>query len=595
VAGNANLYFMILNSTNKLALQAIALFFSLALLALTANAEVKIQGIESPLIDNVRAFLALDQEKCDAPSWRLSQRRREVEKQVSKALEAYGYYSPTISKEFSRDDNCWLLELNIDPGARVQLREVDIRFSQSTTELAEELQKLLNKPPLRSGDGLNHKTYDNYKASIIDTAHESGHWKASFSKALLAIYPEDAAADIVLHFDPGPRHRFGEFVFSDVYLNQDLLYRLTTPLAGEYYSAEDIRENYDRLQASNYFRQVLIKPLVSNDIDDLEVPIAVDLHMNSRHSFGAGIGYSTDRGIRVRGDYRNNYLNRAGHQFRSHALWSEKLRELAGTYVIPRKNAAEEWWEIGAGNREETTDSYWTATKSANVRMITELPYDWIMNVGLNLMNERYIVDDDTGIENKKLIIPGIGFGWLNAEETTRQTQGLRIETEITTSSNNWKSDVDYLQLKAKGKFIVSPTHRIRLISRLELGDTQIEKFTDLPPSVRFFTGGDNSVRGYAYNSLGILNDEGEVIGGGRLAVGSVELDGLILKNWSLSTFYDAGDAFDDPPTQFSDLKRSWGVGVRWFSPVGALRFDLAFPESGDDDYRIHISVGADL
>jgi translocation and assembly module TamA len=112
---------------------------------------------------------------------------------------------------------------------------------------------------------------------------------------------------------------------------------------------------------------------------------------------------------------------------------------------------------------------------------------------------------------------------------------------------------------------------------------------------VRFFAGGDTSVRGYAYKSLGPTDPFGNVVGGENLLVGSIELDQLIADNWALAAFIDSGNAYDE--LKEFDTATGVGVGIRWFSPLGPIRFDVAVPleQGAPDDYRIHITLGPDL
>ena len=126
-----------------------------------------------------------------------------------------------------------------------------------------------------------------------------------------------------------------------------------------------------------------------------------------------------------------------------------------------------------------------------------------------------------------------------------------------------------------------------------ELGSSLVNQLGDLPVSIRYFGGGDQSVRGYEYQSLGPLNELGEVIGGKHLLSGGVEFDFPIRANWKMAVFMDAGNAFDS----FSDyqLKKAAGIGLRWLSPVGPIRLDFASALDDDNKFRIHITMGPDL
>ena len=110
---------------------------------------------------------------------------------------------------------------------------------------------------------------------------------------------------------------------------------------------------------------------------------------------------------------------------------------------------------------------------------------------------------------------------------------------------------------------------------------------------MRFFAGGDNSVRGYGFEDIGPLNDDGDVIGGSYRIDGSIEIDWLFREQWALALFVDSGDAFNNTEL---DLKTGAGFGLRWYSPVGPIRLDFAHPfDDPDKDFRIHISLGPDL
>jgi translocation and assembly module TamA len=132
-----------------------------------------------------------------------------------------------------------------------------------------------------------------------------------------------------------------------------------------------------------------------------------------------------------------------------------------------------------------------------------------------------------------------------------------------------------------------------RILFRTELGVTAEESFDELPPSVRFFAGGDNSVRGYDFEALGPVDDAGEVIGGSSLAVTSVEYEHRIKAKWSLAIFVDSGNAFEG--SEF-EPKTGAGIGTRWQSPLGPIRVDVAHPfDDTQDNWRLHITLGPDL
>ena len=167
---------------------------------------------------------------------------------------------------------------------------------------------------------------------------------------------------------------------------------------------------------------------------------------------------------------------------------------------------------------------------------------------------------------------------------------GWRLQFSARGAIEGIASDMTLGQATAEGKVIL-PLFGGRLLSRVNLGATALDDFSRLPASLRFFAGGDNSVRGYQYESLGPENSQGDVVGGKHLLAGSIEVDHKIWREVALAAFIDAGTAFD---TRDFTLHQSAGVGIRWFSPIGPIRFDLAFPLK-DGGFRVHLSMGPDL
>jgi translocation and assembly module TamA len=191
------------------------------------------------------------------------------------------------------------------------------------------------------------------------------------------------------------------------------------------------------------------------------------------------------------------------------------------------------------------------------------------------------------------LIIFGTNWEIARGRALSRATSGLRFNIDVRGAAELLGSDTSFLQTKLKTKWVYSLNNRTRVLARATLGMTMKDQLSELPASVRFFAGGDNSVRGYKFESLGPEDQDGEVIGGSNQIDASLEIDRLFGEQWAIAAFVDSGDAFDEADI---DLSTGVGIGVRWYSPVGPLRLDFAHPlDNPDEDLRIHISLGPDL
>ena len=154
-------------------------------------------------------------------------------------------------------------------------------------------------------------------------------------------------------------------------------------------------------------------------------------------------------------------------------------------------------------------------------------------------------------------------------------------------------SDTTYFQAVASAKWITPLGNATRLLARTDLGATVTQDFSALPATARFFTGGDTTVRGYGFETIGPVDEQGNVTGGKHLAVFSLEADWLIAGNWAVAAFIDSGSSFNDTDV---DFKTGVGLGVHWYSPFGPVRLDVGHPlDNPDENYRLHITFGPDL
>jgi len=560
---------------------------------LTALAGVEVEGVRGDLRDNVLAHLALDDLPCDAPGWRVRRLGRQAEAQVGDALEAYGYYNPRIVVDSGGDADCWVTRILIEPGERVRLRTVDIVIAGEAAGSAA-FGKLTRKPPLVAGAPLDHAAYERYKRSIMDLARQQGYFAAAFETSRIEVFTRENAADVILRFNSGPRFRYGPVSFEQSVVRPELAQRFVRFRPGDPYDGLEVSSFYNALLGTGYFASVDLRAVPGRP-PDLEVPITVQMTPAKRKVYTAGIGYGTDTGVKLRGGYTNRRLNDRGHQFDASFNLSEVLSQVGVSYRMPRKDPRVEWLNVDAGYQNEDTSSSQSEIYKIGLKEFHRRPHDWIETWFVDLSTERFEIAGDR--QRELLLIPGISWShsFPDTAAVTRPERGHRLVMKISGTTEKIGSDSEFLQTDVYGKLIWPLWREARVLMRAEVGATVKDEFRTLPASVRYFAGGDYSVRGYDYKTLGPTDDAGNVIGGSHKLVGSVELDQRVLPNWSLAAFFDTGNSFDS----FSSLRTKSGAGggVRWYSPLGPVRLDLAFPLDKDapDDWRIHVTLGPDL
>jgi translocation and assembly module TamA len=287
----------------------------------------------------------------------------------------------------------------------------------------------------------------------------------------------------------------------------------------------------------------------------------------------------------------NRRFNDRGHQFGINAQLSPVISEVRANYRLPINSSRSEWLSFDAGLEREAPESHKSEILELGARRVRERTSEWTRTHMLALRVEDFEVADQRS--RARLLMPGIGWTRIRADNAIRPSVGSKLDFELRGAHDTLVSDTTFVQAIALGKWIWSTQRGQRFLVRGQVGATAEREFEELPASVRFFAGGDNSVRGYGFEELGPVDAEGNVIGGSSLATGTFEFEQPLRARWSLAFFVDSGNAYERSQM---DAKTSVGLGGRWQSPLGPIRLDLALPlEDDHDEWRVHITLGPDL
>ena len=221
-----------------------------------------------------------------------------------------------------------------------------------------------------------------------------------------------------------------------------------------------------------------------------------------------------------------------------------------------------------------------------------KLPSEWQRNIGLRWEEERYEYDRGASSRRSAFLLPSIGFSRLKSDSALDPSRGYRLQTEVSAGSGDALSDADIVHVTALAKGLVTLADRHRLLGRIELGAVATNKFSAIPPSLRFFAGGDQSVRGYDYQSLSPRDANRNRVGARYLLAKSLEYQYQFADRWRVATFVDRGNAVD---SLTDAMKAGVGAGIRWVSPIGPLRLDFAHALHDERGWRIHFSMGPEL
>jgi translocation and assembly module TamA len=576
------------------------LLFLLLLLLLNTVAraadplEIDISGVSGEeVLNNVHAALVLPPglvENGQVELLWLERFEEQLPERVRQALEPFGYYEAEVSvQRHLTTPGQYRLEVAVLPGEAVRLTSVAVRLSGPGAS-EPRVQRLLADFPLHVDEVLRQDLYDQGKGTLKARVLDQGYLDADFKIHQIRLQRQEHRAEIDLELDTGERYHFGKASIQggDVYPDP-FLRRYLSFIEGEVFSYPRLGQTQLNFLGSDRFRDVIITP--QKDLsEDLRVPIEIKLVPAARRRLRPGIGYGTDTGARTSLNYRDLNVLHRGHEFAADLSIAERKQSLTASSIVPGLKNLDSQTALRSGFVREDLESYETRSLFAEIEEQRGFSGGRTGSVYLRLLQENYIVSDQD--DRSRMIIPGIRFRHNLYTDPIRPKLGFRYSLEVRGGHQSLGSDTGMLQFLASGNTVIPLPWQLKLLLRAQGGTTlKNEPLAEIPASLRFFAGGDQSVRGYAYQSLGPTDAAGQVVGGEHLAVGSIELEVPFGEDWGVATFFDLGNAFN--VLTDIDWASGVGIGVRRYTVIGPIKMDIARQVGvRNPSYRLHLSVG---
>ncbi len=550
---------------------------------------VFITGVTGEMKKSVSSALELKglMSRSDASDALVKRVHRRAAKQMSKALEPFGYYHAKIDSTLVEEGNTWIARFTVDPGEPTKVVDVDVSVAGPGGD-DDRVQRAIARFKPAPGEVLDHRIYEESKAKISDALAERGYLGAEIVSKSVGVRLAEHSARVDLKFESGPRFKLGETRIEGAQFPEALLLDYLPYRVGDDFRQEELLKLQARLLESDYFSEVEIEVDPEQAVDQT-IPILVRVVPAKRTIYTGGVAYGTDTGAGVLGGINRRWLNDRGHKANIRTEISQNLQSLGGQYQIPLKGQDRKSFVVGLSYRDETTET-----------TVEELT---ILQVGYRRENEAgtfaygmaaqsgdFEVGELPG--NSTLYYPEVRWMRREADDFLNPTQGWSVVADVRAAPSG-VGDAGFAYARAEAKLLRPHGEMNRWTARLTLGALWTDDFDKMPPNLRFFAGGDRSLRGFGYQELGPLNSIGEVNGGHYLAVGSFEYERHLFGDFGLAGFVDAGNAFDAGDF---DVAAGVGLGLRWRSPVGLVRVDLAAPVAGDGDgLRLHLVIGPEI
>ena len=567
-----------------------------SLLGASAHADIDIKldmdGGTQQMEDNVLAFLSLSRytERKDIQPEVMERLAARIPSEVGKALEPLGYYNAEAtyqSQQTNKDKNNWRVTIHITPGRAVRVSEVNIEISgdgQNDERIAKEL---ANNSELKPGKRLDHGVYDSLKNNLLRAANSSGYLDAKWLQSELSIDKAQRRAYATLKLDTGERYYFGQISIDQDVIEPGKMQRLLRMKQGDPYDLDLLLQSQYALDDTQYFSPAEVSA-GTPDPETHTVPVTVTAKANKKNSYAISMGYGTDTQARGTLTWDRRLVNRAGHRAKFELTGSAVGHEASARYVIPVRDVALEKVEFTLSDiKEELADAI--SYQDVFTPSYTQVLGSWQRVAFVKFSRERSVYP--TYEEKTFLIIPGISYATLPNYILGQDSRRYAFSAELSGSPSSLGSGASFIQVLLQGEriFDLSSKYHLRLRGTLGASWLTDSNFTELPASVRFFAGGDNSVRGFGLNELSPEDADGNKVGARNLVVGTTELERDLPRNFRLAVFYDIGNAID----HFGDpLEDSAGIGLRWHVSVASIGLDVAQPlsEKGRNP-RLHLHL----
>jgi translocation and assembly module TamA len=509
---------------------------------------------------------------------------------VRDVLGTQGYFSPVIERkveETSDPEAPLRLVMTVDVCEQSHIASVEVDFEGeiNSPEFDTRRAQLRADWLLVKGDVFKQGRWAANKESILSDLLARDFADATLADSIAEVDPDAKTVRLKVLYDSGPVFTFGKLDITGLSkFRSDLVERFSTIKPGDRYEQERLLTLLADLQNTSYFSSVDVK--IDKDAQSPKlVPIHVSVLESKSKRIGFGGGYSSNTGFRTEVSYQyNNLFNHAYSLTTGVRLEQKRQSAFADLFLPPTHKGVVD--ALGVSFDHQNLSGLDLNRNSVGVRREYTLGHT-SFQLGLNFqVEERQTPIFDLG--STQALVAGASVTHNRVDDRLNPTQGYVAFGQVAAASSSLLSDQDFLRLYGRVQKFWSPSRKNLYTARFELGSVFADSSQNIPQDYLFRAGGTNSVRGFEFLDIGVL-DHGVLVGGRRLMIGSLEytrwLDGPV----GVAVFTDVGDVSNS----WSDFKPkpAVGVGLRYKTAAGPISFDVAKAKD-QDRVRIHFALG---
>lgn len=512
---------------------------------------------------------------------------RRMPDQIRQMLAAQGYFQPVIRSDWKMTAGTPHITLHIETGKRMNIGRFSIELEGpilNDPDYPYRLEAVQAATEFETGLPFTQTFWDSGKSQGLNALAIEKYPKAHITHSLAEVDLDQNAASLQLRYSSGLAYRFGTLSVEGLQSYPESVVRnLNTFYQGEFYSQQALLDLQSALQKTPYFSSVFVESEFNEDTGD--APVTVRVEEAERQRVSVGGGFSTNGGARGELSYQHNNVMKRGWIGKVSVREEQNQGAEEVNLTLPQ---TQKKYQDAFSMKHEHKDIQNVKTSTLRLAAFRSRSANNIdVTYGVSYLRER---QERFGAQTQDLrvLLPSYQWHQRRFDDPIYPQDGYAWRLELSAGSRSMLSSTDVVRGYVRGvRYLPLRKELGFLTMRAEVGRVWSKQTRDVPQELLFRTGGTASVRGYAYESLGV-KDRAATLGGKVMYSGSIEYQYPFTPQWGGAVFWDVGDAGET--WQTLKMHHGFGVGGRWRSPVGPLALDLAYGKS-EQKLRMHFAL----
>ena len=482
----------------------------------------------------------------------------------------------------------------LDPGQRYKLEKIDIQAVGDQGQDAP-----LPSPAelgLKPGVPVDAQQILDAEQRMVTIVKGQGRPFAKAGERQATIDRDAGSLTLTLAVDPGPIANYGEIDLAGIDgIDETFLRNRLSVHENERYRPGLLEESRRDLIDTQLFSTIRIR--TPDHLDSTgRFPVTFEATQRPVRSVAAGASYRTDEGPGVSASWEHRNFFGAGERLSVSGLLSSQRYSLGARLRKPDFLSRKQSLILETELLHEDVDAY--TSDSFRVGAAVERQLTDQLSVNLGISYRLLSIEQNGDQQTYGLLSFPAGLSWDTTNDLLDPTTGGRLMLNAGPYFDTLGTGDPFVKAQATYSHYLPLTNSRKFVLALRgsVGTITANSINGIPPDERFYAGGGGSVRGIKYELAGPLDNKDSPLGGLSIVELNSELRWRINETFGLVGFVDAGSSFSDPvPFSGGNLQVGAGIGVRYYTPIGPVRLDVAVPVDPrpiDDTYQIYVSIG---